>query len=634
MYRVPDRESILRGNAPRKSTAFRTWTRLDTDLAAPLELTHTQNRMSTLPRWTLQDLFSSPSDPRIETTLKDATEQAHAFAANKGRLASATPTELLNLIQTYEGILQALTKPVTYASLYHAQNTMEPEREGFLRVMREKCVKIEHEMLWFELELAKLPEEQLQAFTSAPELSVYTHYIQRILRIKPHQLSEREERLVSQLQQTGAEAFMTLFEQEVAGKRFTFGEQQESLTKLLELLHTPDRSLREQAASAISNGLEEEEVRRSFIYTTLIKNKEAVDQIRSFATPQASRHLANETSEEAVRTMIEIVERRANIMQKYYLWKAKRLGIEQLTDYDRYAPLQSVEKKYTFDEARDLVLSAFRAFSPDFAEHAKTFFDNGWIDAEPSPGKRTGAFCSYVSPDHHPYVFVNYQGRIGDVLTLAHELGHAIHATLSKPVGYLGFDIPLTLAETASVFAEMLTFDLLRKQLENQPDDLTALCANKIESIFATVYRQASMHRFEELAHAHVRANGYATPATFHSLWLQSQQTLFGDSVKLQPEYRVWWSYIGHFIEYPFYVYAYTFGELLTCCLYEQATHDTSGTFAEKYMAMLAKGGSKTPEEILAPMGISPTSAATWEQGLDWIERLVDETIANDKKTA
>ena len=326
--------------------------------------------------------------------------------------------------------------------------------------------------------------------------------------------------------------------------------------------------------------------------------------------------------------MVEAVEQRKDILQRYYHWKAKKLGIAQLTEYDRYAPLQSTDQKIPFEEAKSIVLEAFRAFSPVFADHAQAFFDNGWIDAELAPGKRGGAFCSYVSTQHHPYVFLNYQGRMGDVLTLAHELGHALHATLAKSAGYLQFSTPLTLAETASVFAEMLTFDLLRKRFADQPQALESLRANKIEGIFATVFRQASMHRFEELAHAHVRTHGYATPSTLHQLWLESQQAMFGDSVLLQPEYRVWWSYIGHFFEYPFYVYAYTFGELLTCCLYEQASLDKTGTFAETYKAMLATGGSKDPAAILAPLGIDPTSPATWKKGLDWIERLVNETIA------
>lgn len=581
---------------------------------------------SSLPRWNLEDLFASPTDPAIEEAFARAAEAARALVTRfKGKLSSIQADDILDLLKQYENTLQTITKPTTYASLRHATDTRDAEREGFQRRMRERAVSIERDLLWIELELAQLPEEKLKNLLAAPEIASYKHVLEKILASKPHQLPEAQEQLIADLEQTSGHAFSTLFEQEDSTKLFAFKQTQRTCTDLLKDLKNVDRTVRREAAEALSQGLQEEEQRRSFIYTTLIKHKETIDRYRAFALPEAGRHLANETTQEAVEAMAAAVEARANSFQRYYQWKAKKLGLEKLADYDRYAPLSDVEKTYTFDEARAIILRAFERFSPVFADHAKTFFDNGWIDAEPAPGKRGGAFCSYVSADLHPYVFVNFQGNIGDVLTLAHELGHAIHASLARPNGYLQFDTPLTLAETASVFGEMLTFDLLRHELTD-PKDRQALMAHKIEDTFATVFRQITLYRFEQKAHAHVRANGFATPETYHKLWEEAHAPLFGEALTLTPGYRRWWSYISHFFYTPFYVYAYAFGELLTCCLYEQSKHDPEA-FREKYIAFLSRGGSVNPATLLAPLGIDPESTQTWAKGLDWIDQLIEETI-------
>ncbi len=601
-----------------------------TSLAGVWVLPHTQKHMSSLPRWTLADLYTSPTDPALAQAFILAREQTdHLVTTYKDKLEHATDAEIGVLLERYEAVLQVLAKPVDYASLRYLQQTNDPEREGFSRVMREKALAIERDLLWVELSLGKLEEGRLTTLLAAPEVQRYKHVIERILAAKPHQLSEVEEQLVNDLQQTAAEAFVQLFEQENSNKRFAYRDEDRTMTDLLVELSSVQRETREQAASAISNGLEEEGSRRAFIYNTIIKNKEILDRYRKFSTPEASRHLSNETTHEAVRSLTEAVEGRVGLFQEYYRWKGKKLGISDLADYDRYAPLDDVEKTYTFDEARDIVLKSFAAFSPIFAEKAQAFFDNGWIDADPTPGKRGGAFCSYVTADHHPYVFLNYQGRIGDVLTLAHELGHAIHATLAAKNGYLQFHTPLTLAETASVFAEMLTFDYLRKELANRPRDLEALCAKKIESVFATVFRQVSMHRFEQVAHAHVRTHGFATPAAFHDLWKSSQAKLFGNALRVTPGYRVWWSYVSHFFAYPFYVYAYAYGELLTFCLYKRAKSGDMPDFTDRYIDFLSKGSTAEPKELLAPLGINPESVATWNEGLDWIQELVQKTTTS-----
>lgn len=581
---------------------------------------------SSLPRWNLDDLYTSPTDPAIETTFAEGARETEQLVKDfKGKLGETTPAQVFDLLKRYEQILQTLTKPPTYAGLRHAADTSDPEREGFQRQMRERSVHIERELIWVNLELAQLPEEQLASLLNAPEVASYQHVLENILKAKPHQLPEEQEKLVADLQETSSEAFKTLFEQEDSLKLFLYKDEKKTLTALLNEVHNADRSVRVAAAESISVGLKEDEQRRSFIYTTLIKHKETMDRYRKFATPEAGRHLSNETTQAAVEAMAQAVEASVPMFHRYYTWKATRLGLEKIADYDRYAPLDEVEKTYTYEEARDIVLRSFKAFSPLFAEQASLFFEKGWIDAEPAPGKRGGAFCSYVSADLHPYVFLNFQGKVDDVMTMAHELGHAIHASLARPQGYLQFDTPLTLAETASVFGEMLTFDTLRKEITN-PKDRQALLARKVEEIFATVFRQISMYRFEQKAHAHVRAQGFATPEQYHQLWSEVHVPLFGSAIEMTPGYRTWWSYIPHFMHTPFYVYAYSFGELLTCCLYEKSKADPDA-FREQYIHLLQSGGSKSPKELLAPLGLDPESTETWKRGLEWIKGLVDETI-------
>lgn len=584
--------------------------------------------MSSLPRWTLTDLYASPDDPSIAAAFTEGRRLTDALCLRyKGALKPCSNEELLSLFQSYEKVLQLVAKPVAYASLRHAQQADDAEREGFSQVMRERAIAIEQDLVWVELELALLSPERLAELVASPVLAPYKHVLERILAGKPHQLSEQEERLITDFQQTGSQAFIQLFVQEKSGQRLTYKGEERTITEILLDLSSPDRATRAEAADTISQGFETDAARQAFIYTTLIKEKMMVDRYRKYSSPEAARHLSNETTEAAVQSLIEAVEQRKSLFQTYYQWKAKKLGIDQLKDFDRYAPIDAVERSYSFEEAREIVLASFRAFSPLFADHAQAFFDNGWIDAEPTKGKRGGAFCAYVTPDHHPYVFINFQGRIGDVLTLAHELGHAIHATLAKERGYMQFFTPLTLAETASVFAEMLTFEHLRASLKDRPQDLQALCAKKIESVFATVFRQASMHRFEQLAHAHVREHGFASAQTLHGLWRTSQETLFGDSIEVTPGYATWWNYISHFFSSPFYVYAYAYGELLTFCLYKRSTQTDKHTFVDRYTGFLSNGGSANPAELLAPLGINPESTDTWNEGLDWIEELVRDVI-------
>lgn len=581
--------------------------------------------MITPPRWDLSDLFNGPDDPAIDQAFATATAEAKALVSDyKGNVARLSAAQVRDLLERYERILQTLIKPTEYAFLRHTTDGGDPEREGFQRVMRDRSLETERELLWVNLELAQLPEEKLAELLAAPETAFYRHVLENSSVAKPHQLPEDQERLMTDLQQTGREAFYTLFEQEDATKVFRLDGEERTLEALLHDRRDPDRSVRIQAAEAISQGLGEEAQRRSFIYTNIIKNKQTTDAYRKHAYPEQVRHQANETTAAAVEALAQTVEAYQGLFQQYYTWKTKRLGIDNPADYDLYAPLPGVEKTYTFTEAREIVLKSFGAFSPKMAELAKEFFDKDWIDAAPAPGKQSGAYCAYISADSHPYVFLNFQGKIGDVLTLAHELGHAIHAVLARPNGYLQFTTPLTLAETASVFGEMLVFDELRTRLTD-PDERIAFLANKIEETFSTVFRQINFYRFEQKAHRLVREQGYATPAQYQQMWMETTKELFGDALELSPGYRHGWSYISHFFDREFYVYAYAFGELITCCLYEESKLHPE-TFPEKYIELLSGGGSKSPKELLGPIGLDPEATETWKRGLEWIRRLVDET--------
>lgn len=582
--------------------------------------------MSTPPRWDLSDLFNGPDDPAIDRAFETAATEAKALVSEyKSKVFSLSAERVHDLLERYEWILQTSDKPENFAILRYTADASDPAREGFQRVMRERMLEVQTEVLWVKLELAQLPEAFLEELIAAPEVAFYRHFLEGILVAKPHQLPEAQEQLVADLQQTGREAFHTLFEQEDATKIFHLRGEDRTLESLLHDLHDPDRSVRAQATEALDDGLGEEAQRRSFIYTSIIKNKQTTDTYRKYEYPEHVRHLSNETTPAAIEALAQTVEACQGLFQRYYAWKAKRLGIEKLADYDLYAPLPSIEKTYSFDEARDIVLDAFAAFSPKMAACAKTFFDNGWIDAEPVAGKQSGAYCQYISADLHPYVFLNFQGRIGDVLTLAHELGHAVHTMLARPKGDLQFTAPLTLAETASVFGEMLVFDELRNRLTD-PNNRIAFNANKLEETFATVFRQISFYRFEQKAHRFVREHGFATPEQYQRMWVETTQPLFGETIEMSPGFRHGWSRISHFFDREFYVYAYAFGELITCCLYEQSKLQPE-TFRDKYVELLQSGGSKSPKELLAPLGIDPESTETWKRGLNWIKGLVDETI-------
>jgi oligoendopeptidase F len=592
--------------------------------------------VSTPPSWNLSDLYTGLTDPAIQETWDTQNRRADAFVlVARGKIKKTLkPTELLGFIQTYESILEQAAKPEIYAHLVvAAENT--PIHSAFEQKMRQAGLELSQKLLFFELELSKIDADALTRWSEHRDLKNYAHYLKRVADYRPHRLEENEEKIISDFSLAGGAAFVRLFDEELAYKTFrlkTNGKTVEANTEeTLHGLHSPKRSEREASAKALTIGLKEEARRITFIANALLQHKKTTDRYYRFLSPEESRHLSNETTQPIVDAMSQTVAARTNIVQDFYRFKKKVLGLETLYDYDRYAPVAGKSSEdISFSEAKEIVLSAYRRFSPEFADIAQLFFDEGWIDAAVRPNKRGGAFCMFVTTDIHPYVLVNYKGSLKDVMTLAHELGHAVHAYIAREQTYLNFDMPLTFAETASVFGEMLVFDDLRKRITDKKE-LFAIYMQKIEEIFATVFRQNAMYRFEQDFHGHYREKGELKTEDFNRYWIKRQREMFGTSVKMTEDYEIWWTYISHFFHSPFYVYSYTFGEILTLSLFAQ--YQTQGEkMVKEYFNLLRSGGSKTPEGFLAPFNLSLTDENFWKGGLDTIEQLVKEAKELYKK--
>ncbi len=575
--------------------------------------------------WNLGDLYSGMDDPRIEAALLDGTARADAFQTHyRGKIDTPdlTAATLANAIQDYESLWMEAGKPISYAVFCLKKNNGDPARGAFLQKMREAGTRLSLPMLFFDLELAAVPDETLEPLLDTPELQDYAHYIGTVRAQRDHVLSETEERLMEELANTGGRAFGRLFNETTSTAVFHLNGEELSQAQILAKLMDPDRELRRQAAEAFTAGLKEQSRTLTYIFNTLMQDKNVKDRLRRYATPQESRHLANELDEATVSLVVDTVVRNYPLVARYYHLKREILGVDTLTHYDRYAPLFKAEETITYPEAQTLVLDAFGDFAPKMRDRAAEFFDKNWIDAPATKGKVGGAFCSYVTPDTHPYVLMNYLGRMKDVMTLAHELGHGVHASLSRRQSLVNFQGTLPLAELASTFGEMLVFERVTKQASLK--EKLALYAEKIEGTFATIPRQTAMYRFEQAIHGHRRTSGELTTEQFGDYWQAEQQLMFGDAVALGDDHRLWWSYVGHFIGSPFYVYAYSFGELLALSLYQRAR--TGGeAFAEKYLEMLSAGGSLTPHELMAQVDVDLQDPAFWQGGFAVLAGLMDE---------
>ncbi len=574
--------------------------------------------------WNLDDLFTGIDDSRIEQTLQSSKSRADQFQQDyQGKINSPdlTAATLAAALRDLEIISLESAKPGTYASLRFAADTADPANQAFLQKMMERGSEISLPLIFFDIELAAIPDDTIARLMDDPQVAPYRHHIENVRLYREHMLTEIEERLLEETANTGGRAFRRLYEQVTSAQKFEFRGESMSQAEVSAHLYSPDRDERREAAESISRGIEGYLPVVTYVSNTLMQDKNVKDRLRHYAAPEQSRHLANELSAETVETVASTCVNNYNLVNRYYKIKRDILGLDNLTHYDRYAPLFEADTKVAWPEAHDMVLSSFEAFSPVMRDRAAEFFDKDWIDAAPRPAKRGGAFCSYTTPDLHPYVLMSYMERTRDVMTLAHELGHGVHASLSRGQNIFNFHGTLPMAELASTFGEMLVFENLVKSADLK--ERLALVGGKIEDSFATIFRQASMYRYEQAVHNHRRTQGELTPAQFGEYWQSTIQAMFGDSVELGDEHRTWWSYIPHFIGTPFYVYAYSFGELLVLSLYQKYKQEGQ-PFAEKYLDVLRAGGSLTPQQLMDKVGVNLSDPAFWQGGMDVLGREID----------
>jgi len=582
-------------------------------------------------RWDLTALFSGIDDPKINETWTKAMEAAEAFEKSyRGKIDSPdlTPETLASSLTELEQIYNEVAKPMGFSHLLFATDSGDPVIGSFMQKQQEKGTQLNVRLLFYELELQKADEGVVSKVMADPSLARFRHFVHTTRAFSPYRLGEKEEIIFEETSNTGSRAWVRLFEEVTANQVFEVHrpgrDQIEEMTQqeVLALLRDPDREVRQAAADSFSAGLKKLERVLVFAYNTLLQDKSIEDRLRGLEYPEKSRHLANELDKETVDLVVRLCKANYGLVERFYNVKREILDLPELTHIDRYAPLFDTEAPVAWEEAQRIVIEAFSSFSRTMAERAQEFFDESWIDAEPRKGKQGGAFCAYNTPDTHPVVFQSYLNRMDDVMTLAHELGHGVHASLSREQSYFNFHGTLPLAELASTFGEMLVFEKLVAGA-NLKDKL-ALYADKIEGVFATVFRQAAMFAFEQRCHQTRRAGGELSPEQFGDLWQTELQAMFGSSVKLGEQHRMWWSYVTHFIAVPFYVYAYSFGELLVLSLYQMAKAEGPG-FADRYVDVLKLGGSKTPHELMEIVGVDLNSEAFWLGGFRALESLVIE---------
>lgn len=586
--------------------------------------------MKTDVTWDLTDLYAGVDDPKIDADLAKVKQQAEAFEQKyKGKIAKKrlSAKRLRQALREYESIHRAESRPGAFASLHFSTNTTDAQRGALLSKVREQGSRIATHLIFFDLEIGKIPEETYARIIGDPLLKDYRHYLEHARALAKHHLSEAEEKIAEELANTGGRAFGRLFTEVNGRTKYRIeldGETKEiEQSELLAHFYDPDRETRRKAAAALTEGLQKNAHIVTYIFNTLLLEKSIKDRLRGFAYPEEARHLGNEVSREVVDTMVGVCVENYSVVADYYHLKRRLLGLDELTHYDRYAPLLDTKTEVTFDEARDLVLDAFGQFSPKVRTLTEPFFSKRWIDAAIAPGKSGGAYCAGITPDHHPYVFMNYTGKPRDVMTLAHELGHGLHDVLASKQNLLNYYPTLPLAETASTFGEMLVFDRLLRDL-NDPREKLALICEKSEDAFATVFRQVSMYRFEQAAHRQRREEGEQPTAAYSELWQSNMQAMFGDSVKLGDEHACWWIYIPHVFQSSFYVYAYAFGELLVLSLYARYQQE-GAAFIDRYLDLLSSGGSEQPAALLQrTMGIDISSADFWRGGVNLIRARVE----------
>ena len=572
-------------------------------------------------KWNLTDLYSGYDDPAIEDDINFCQDEAKKINSEYAdRIEKLTAEELNALVTRLENLETRLGKLFTFAFLNFATHTHDQQVSAFLQRMREIGSSIGKDTVFFELAWNMVPQDKAESLLEDDLLSHYRHYLENVRKYAPHQLSEIEEKILLERAPVGRGSWTTLFEKVMGHMKF--GEKQRTEEEVLADLYDPDRDVRIAAAGELTDGLKGHLHILIHIFNTLLAEKMISDGQRKYSGWISSMNLGNELENKTVETLIEAAVNRYDIVQRYYRVKRQMLGMEELLDYDRYAPLPHLpDKKIAWQDGRSMVLDAFGKFSPRMAEIAGYFFDKKWIHAPVHEGKRGGAFAHPCVPEVHPYVLVNYTGNLRDVSTVAHELGHGVHQYLAAEQGYYNSNTTLVLSETASVFAELLVFNSQLELLDDKEERKAFIC-QKLESIFATVFRQVSMNRFEDKVHNARRAQGELKSEEVTDFWMDTQCEMFGDAVTLSDNYGIWWSYIPHFLHTPGYVYSYAFGELLVLALYDLYKKD-GASFVPKYLELLSAGGSLTPYELLEPFGVDLDDPEFWNNGLKIIDDML-----------
>ncbi len=591
----------------------------------PANLATAAHADDSLPTWDLTDLYPAPDSAELAADADRAEVEAQAFnAAYAGKVADLSGAGLAAALAEYEGIEETLGRLMSYAQLQFSTDSSDPRIGKFYQSMNERVTTISSHLLFLSLELNRIEEAALQDKLADPALARYAPFLRDLRVFRPHQLDDNLEKLLHEKEVTGRSAWSRLFDETVAGLRIPVRGESLTVSAALNKLSDRDRSVRADAAVAIGEVFQRNVRLFSLVTNTLAKDKEIIDTWRSYPRPTSSRNRANMVEDAVVDALSTAVSADyGRLSHRYYALKAKWLGLEKLEHWDRNAPLpDDTDRPIPWSEARDRVLSAYSGFSPELGEVGRRFFDRPWIDAVLRDGKAGGAFAHPTVPSAHPYLLLNYHGKTRDVMTLAHELGHGVHQVLAAENGYLMSGTPLTLAETASVFGEMMTFRALL-DAETDPKRRRIMLAGKVEDMLNTVVRQTAFYQFETLLHDE-RRSGEIIPERIGELWMQVQTASLGPAFHFTPDYNVYWAYVPHFIHTPFYVYAYAFGDCLVNALYS-VFQNGHPCFERKYLDMLRAGGTKRHKELLAPFGLDASDPAFWRRGLDIISGFIDE---------
>jgi oligoendopeptidase F len=597
----------------------------ETDTAAPDDPDLTAADVA----WNLDSLVEGTS---VDELLDRADALAAELANLRGLVGELSSTALAEAMHTFAELEEVQGRAGYYAMLRFSEDTTDPERGALVSKVQERGTAVAARLVFFELEWAALPDSRVEELLADPALGFCAHHLRSVRRYRDHLLSEPEERLLTEKSVSGASAWVRLFDELTSAITVELPEGlggmpggTVGLEQGLSLLQHPDREVRATAASAVTEGLRPGLRTRAFVFNTLLLDKSVDDRLRRYPSWISSRNLANEASDDSVQALVDAVVARYGLPQRWYALKAQALGLDRLADYDRMASVAADESTIGWSEARQIVLDAYASFSPELAEVAQRFFDDRWIDAPVRPGKRPGAFCAYTVPSHHPYLLLNWTSRNRDVLTLAHELGHGLHAYLAREQGVFHQTTPLTLAETASVFGETVTHHALLARLDD-PAERFALLASTLEDSIATVFRQVAMNRFEDAVHTARRHEGELSVERFGELWASTQADMLGDAVEITEGYRTWWSYIPHFIGTPGYVYAYAYGQLLALSVYARYQHHGEA-FVPAYLKLLRAGGSKDPAELGRIVDCDLEDPGFWDAGLAIIESQLDAAV-------